>query len=413
MTKKGRAIKISKRFEVSQRVKILRYEIRELVPLAKSIEKKGEKIFWLNIGDPLKYDFKTPEHIVEALYYASRENYNYYSDSQGLLELREAIVKKEKRVNNIDLSPDDIIITAGVSEGINFLMASLLEKNQELLIPSPTYPLYKNFIRFYGGEPKYYRLIENNNRWSIDLSSIEEKINDRTLGIVIINPNNPTGALFSKEDILKVGEIAKEHDLIIISDEIYDRIIYDKSFYSTASLIKDVPIVGLNGFSKTYLVTGWRLGYVYFSNFENDKLKDAFLKLARNRLCVSTPFQKALADTINKSDKHIFEMVYKLKRRRDFALKMIEENEDIECALPEGAFYLFPRIKVKGDWKNDTEFCRKLLIEEKVVIVSGSGFYMYDQNHFRTVFLPTEDYIQEAFTRIFKFIKRHKKESSK
>jgi len=306
------------------------------------------------------------------------------------------------------LSPEDIVITAGVSEGINFIMASLIDKETEVLIPSPTYPLYKNFIAFYGGTPKYYRLIERDGRWCIDLESLEENITEKTVAIVIINPNNPTGMMIPKEDIEEIGRIAEEHGLLIISDEIYDRIVYDSTFYSTASLIKDVPIIGLNGFSKTYLVTGWRIGYMYFCNFDSNRLRDAVLKLARNRLCTATPFQKALADTINIDDSHISEMITKLRKRRDYTLKLIEEVEDITCSIPEGAFYLFPKIETEGEWKDDKEFSRKLLLEEKVLIVAGSGFYMYDKKHVRIVFLPPEKYLQEAFERLFRFIRNHK-----
>ncbi len=322
--------------------------------------------------------------------------------------MREAIVEKEKHVNSVKLSPDDIIITAGVSEGINFLIASLIDKGKELLLPSPIYPLYRNYVEFYGGRPKYYKLIEKDNKWYVDLDSIERNINENTIGIVIINPNNPTGAIIPNRDIKKIGQIANENGLIIISDEIYDRIIFNNVFHSTASILRDTPVIGLNGFSKTYLVTGWRLGYIYFSNFDNDILKESILKLARNRLCVSTPFQKALAETMNISDKHIVEMVKKLRNRRDFALKMIDEKEYIDCAVPDGAFYLFPKIRINGNWENDLDFSKKLLLEEKVVVVAGSGFYMYDEKHFRMVFLPPESYIQDALERIFRFIDKHR-----
>ncbi|RLE62430.1 MAG: alanine aminotransferase [Thermoprotei archaeon] len=394
----------------SQRVGILEYLIRELVPVAKQLEAKGKKILYLNIGDPLKYDFETPKYIREALKEAIDNGYNYYSKAQGIDELLEAIAEKERKVNNVPLSPDRIVVTTGVSEAINFVMATLVEKGDKVLLPSPTYPLYANFTKFYGGKPVFYRLCEENN-WMPDLNDIRSKIDEKTKILVIINPNNPTGGVYSRQILTEILDLAAQHNLIVVSDEIYDRIVFEEEFYSTASLSKDTVVIGLNGFSKTYLMTGWRLGYVYIYDpmgSVGEEVYNAIVKMAMNRLCAPTPIQIAAAKALRGSQKHITDFVLKLKRRRDMVMEIIAETDCLSAVKPRGAFYIFPRVEYKGDWKNDKEFAYKLLIEEGVLIVPGTGFYTGDHDHFRTVILPPADMLNEAFDKIVDFIERHK-----
>jgi len=395
--------------KTSSRIRVLEYMIREFVPLAKKLERKGRKILYLNIGDPLKYDFQTPEHIRQALKEAVDGGHNYYSGARGVDELLEAIAEKERRVNKVPITPDRVVVTTGVSEAINFVTAALVEEGDKVLLPSPTYPLYANFTKFYGGIPVFYELDEKS-KWAPNLRDLESKIDEKTKMLVVINPNNPTGAVCDRKNLIELLDLAAQHELIVISDEIYDRIVFEGEFHSTASLSKDTVVIGLNGFSKTYLMTGWRLGYLYIHDpvgEVGEEIYKAVLKLAMNRLCAPTPIQVAAAKALKGSQKHIEEFTHKVKKRRDAAMKIIEENEYLSAVKPQGAFYIFPKVNCKGDWKDDREFTRKLLMEEGVLIVPGSGFYAQDFNHFRTVILPPEDVLVKAFEKISNFIRKH------
>jgi len=397
---------------IAERIFHIRYAIRELVPLAKQLEARGEKIIYLNIGDPLKYDFDTPGHIKEALHKAVLEKHNYYSLSQGDPELREAIAYKEKTWHGVEIDPSDIVVTQGVSEAIGFVCAVLLNPGDELLVPEPSYPLYNVYPQLYGAKSVVYQCSEEND-WQPDIDDIREKITGKTKGIVIINPNNPTGALYEEKTVKEILDVAAEHSLVVISDEIYDGIVFEGTFKSTASLTKDTPVIVLNGFSKTFLMTGWRLGYLYIRDptekYREDLLQ-AFIKMARCRLCAATPIQKAAVAALRGPLDHLTEMIKKLKERRDYVFKRIKENSYLSSVKPKSAFYIFPRIDVQGTWKNDRDFAEKLLLEEKVLIVHGSGFGKVGKNHFRAVFLPPTPILEEAFNRIEAFIKKHKKQ---
>ncbi len=248
----------------------VKYAIRDLVPIAEDLERGGIRIIYLNIGDPLKYAFQTLKYIIKVAYKAMLENRNYYGPSHGLRELREAIVGHGKSINNIDVDPDDIIITLGVSEAISFVTRILLKPGDEILTPSPAYPPYLSIPIIYNGRAVEYRMIEEEG-WRPDIDNIRRKISDRTRYIVVINPNNPTGAVYSSRDVKEIVDLAGEYNIPIVSDEIYNKIIFDDLDYSSpASLSNDVPVFVLNGFSKAYLMTGWRVGYIYLANAEED-----------------------------------------------------------------------------------------------------------------------------------------------
>ena len=391
----------------SQRALGIEYAIRDVVIPARELEKKGFKILYLNIGDPLKFDFDTPEHIKEALGEAVRAGRNWYGPSEGLPELREAISEKEKRYNGVDIGPEDIMVTAGVSEAISLLMGALLEPGDEVLVPGPTYPPYIAYARFYGAEPVAYRTVEEEG-WAPDLEDMRSKITDRTKLIILINPNNPCGAVYGPRVVRDVLDLAGEYGLPVASDEIYDRIVYEGSFRSTASLSRDVPVLGLNGFSKVYLMTGWRLGYLYFWDPEGalTELREAVAKLARVRICPSTPAQLAGVAALRGPQDHVEEMVKKLRARRDLAYKRLNEIEGISAYRPSGAFYIFPKIEGVGSvWKTDKDFILELLMEKKVLLVHGSGFCpTYGRGHFRAVFLPPPDILGEALDRLEEFM---------
>jgi tyrosine/nicotianamine family aminotransferase len=399
-----------RKLNVTERARTIEYAIRDIIVYARQVAKTGKTIYYLNIGDPVAFDFKTPQHIRKALCDAVNEGYNYYSASEGLPELREAIGQKEKRINNVDVTADNIIVTSGISEGIQMLMAAVVYPGDEILLPGPTYPPYISYTKFFGGKPVTYQTIEDNG-WQPNIDDLRRKITDKTCAIVIINPNNPCGALYDKKITRQIIDIAGENDLPIFSDEIYDQIIYEKEFTSTACLTKDVPVVGLNGFSKAYLMTGWRLGYLYFcdQHEELQELKQAIEKETRIRLCANTPVQKAGVAALNGPQDHVKVTVNKLRERRDYAWKRLNEIDGISCAKPEGAFYVFPKILGVGKkWKTDMEFTLSLLRETGVLLVNGSGFDPVNgAGHVRGVILPPIETLERAFNELDGFMKRN------
>jgi aspartate/methionine/tyrosine aminotransferase len=400
------------RIKVTNRAKSVEYAIRDVIPYTQQLVKDGKKIYYLNIGDPAAFDFHTPTHIKEALCKAVNQDNNSYSPSDGLPELREAIARKEKRVNGVKISADQVLITEGVSEGIQMLLAALVERGDEILFPGPTYPPYISYTKFFKGTPVAYKTVEED-RWQPDLDDLRSKITDKTRAIVITNPNNPTGALYGKKVVKQMLDVAAEHDLLVVSDEIYDQITYSEDFASTAYLAKDTPVVGLNGFSKAYQMTGWRLGYVYFKAEDNqlDELKEAVEKQCRIRLCANTPVQKAGVAALDGPQDHIKVVVENLRQRRDYAWKRLNEMQGVSCTKPEGAFYIFPKIHGVGStWKTDMQFVLELLRETGVLIVNGSGFDpVYGAGHARAVFLPPINMLEEAFNAMERFMRKKQK----
>ncbi len=398
-------------FRATERTRSVEYAIRDVLTFAKKLEKKGTKIIYLNIGDPCKYDFDTPHYIKKALTKAIEDGNNWYAPSEGLPELREAICEKEKLVNGVSIQAEDVIVTQGISEGIQMLMAAIVENGDEVLVPGPTYPPYMSYVKFFGGRAVSYETVEEDG-WQPNIEDLESKITAKTRAIVIINPNNPTGALYSEKTVKTIVDLAGEHSLLLISDEIYDRIVFRKGFVSAAHAAEDVSVVGMNGFSKAYLMTGWRLGYMYFHDPEGKlaELKECVAKETRIRLSASTPVQKAGVAALRGSQRHITEVNRKLRQRRDFAWKRLNQIRDIRCTKPEGAFYVFPKVDGIGTgWKTDGEFARQLVEETGVLIVHGSGFdKTYGSGHFRAVILPPIEILKEALNRLENFMLRKK-----
>jgi aspartate/methionine/tyrosine aminotransferase len=383
--------------KLAERVSTIEYAIRDVVVPAAELEKKGIDVLRLNIGDPLKFDFETPSHMIDALCKAAKDNMNYYGPSEGLLQLRQAIHRREKRLNKRVFDPEQIVVTNGISEGISMLFGALLEEGDEILVPGPTYPPYMAYAKFYASTPVSYRCIEDNG-WAPDVKDLESKITERTKAIVVINPNNPTGACYPRDVLENLAKIAADHDILLISDEIYDEMIFEKEYATFPAA--DAPMVIVNGFSKVYLATGWRIGYSIFSNC--DDLKEAVLKEARIRLCSNTLCQVAAAEALDGSQEHIPKLVEKLRKRRDFAWKRLNEIEGVSASKPEGAFYIFPKLPVE----DDKQFVLDLLREKHVLFVHGSGFCpIYGKGHLRSVFLPEVDVLEDAYTRLEEFVK--------
>jgi alanine-synthesizing transaminase len=395
--------------KVSARAKAIEYAIRDVIVNAGPITKMGKKIIYLNIGDPVAFDFPTPQHIKQALIDAVQSGENNYAPSEGVPELRQAIAEKEKRVNGVNVAAENVLVTSGVSEGIQMVISAIIEKGDEILVPGPAYSPYISYSKAYDGTPITYQTVEEEN-WQPNIDDLRSKISEKTRAIVIINPNNPSGALYSKKMVKQILDVAGEHDLLVLSDEIYDQIRYVEDYFSTAHLAKDLPVVGLNGFSKVYLITGWRLGYMYFheQNGELQELKKTIEKEQRIRICANTPAQMAGITALRGPQDHVKEMVEKLRIRRDYAWKRLNEIEGISCAKPEGAFYVFPKIHAVGSkWKTDMEFAVELLKETGVLLVHGSGFDpTYGAGHVRGVFLPPVETLEKAFNEIERFMKK-------
>ena len=368
---------------------------------------KTKKVHYLNIGDPVLFQdsFSTPKYICDALSNATYNGHNFYADSLGVPELREVLCQFEKDKNNITLKPDEILITQGVTEGIMFLNAALIESGDELLSPGPGYPTYKSYTTMFDGNIAYYKLDESSN-WDPDIDSARKLITEKTQALLISSPNNPTGSVASNSKIKDLIDLAGEHDLVVISDEIYDKIVFDEGYKCPASMAKDVPIIGMNGFSKAHMSTGWRLGYMFFYDPEEKltQLKKNIEQLARIRLCANTPAQYAAIESLKSPHDHTTRMVENLRRRRDYAYKRIQAFEDLDVILPKGTFYMFPKIKLNGKWKNDKEFVLDLLRETGVCVVNGSGFGDHGDGHFRMTFLPSIAELEIVFDKIEAFL---------
>lgn len=387
--------------KISNRISNVEYAIRDITLHARQYEKAGKKIIYLNIGDPVKYDFPTPDHIKRALLDAVSSNFNYYADSEGILELREAIVNKESQ-KGLSVNVEDVLVTNGISEGLDMVAASIVEPNSEILMPGPYYPPYASYVKFYGGKPIEFKLTEEG---APDLDDIKSKITPKARALCIINPNNPTGEVFNSKDLKQLIDVAAEHDMYILCDEIYDKLVFDREFTGIGKVAKDAPVILLNGFSKVYLMTGWRCGYICMNSDcqKLENIRNNIPKLARVRIATNLPVQKAAVAALQGPQEYIAETVTKLKKRRDLVVKRLNEIDGISCKLPNGAFYTFPKI-LHNHWKDDKDFVLNLLNKTGILTVHGSGFGELGRGHFRIVYLPKEQVLEEAMDKLSDFV---------
>lgn len=398
-----------KKFKPASRTAKITYAIREVTQYARKFKQEtGAEILHLNIGDPAKYDFEIPEHIREAFCRAINEGYNFYAPSAGLDELRDAIIKREKRDNNISIAPDDILVTNGTAEAIMAILAAAFSPGDEILVPSPCYPPYISAAAFYDTIAIEYRTIEEE-EWIPDIDDLRRKISDKTKAIILINPNNPTGAVYDSKIVKEIIDIAGEYELFVISDEIYDKILFEgNKAPNAASLANDVPVIVFYGLSKVYLAPGWRIGYMYRWDPENklSDLWDGIFKFLMVRISGFTPAQKAAVAALLGPQDHITKLVDKLRERRNFVFKRLNEIEGLSTALPKGAFYIFPKIEIEKYKNRDRDFVIDLLHHEHVLVVHGSGFGIYGNDHIRIVYLPPIDVLEESMNRIERFVKK-------
>ena len=388
--------------KVSKKVAGVEYAIRDIVLAAKKVEQTGMNIDYLNIGDPVQFGFQPPNNVKQALIDAINKGENFYSSSEGLLELRQEIAKKEN-AKGLSIGADDILITNGVSEGLDMVISSIVEDGDEVLLQGPYYPPYASYVRLHGGIPVEFAVDLDNSR--PDIEDIKSKITSRTIAICLISPNNPTGVVFNKNSLKELVDIANQHNLYIICDEIYDQIIFDEKFVGIGKVAKDSPVIILNGFSKVHLMSGWRIGYIAFNQSSKlNALRENLLKLARVRIATSLPIQHAALESLRGPQDYINDFVSEIKKRRDLVVKRLNEMPGLSCPTPQGAFYAFPKIE-DNRFGTDKEFVTKLLESKGVLTVHGSGFgEKYGSGHFRLVYLPSLEVLDSAMNKIEEFV---------
>ncbi len=388
--------------KVSKKVASVEYAIRDIVIAARKVQQKGMQVDYLNIGDPVQYGFQPPDNVKQALIEAINKGENYYSASEGLLELREGIAKKEN-AKGLSISADNILVTNGVSEGLDMVISSIVEEGDEVLLPGPYYPPYASYVRLHGGIPVEFGVDLNNS--TPDIDDIKSKITSKTVAICLISPNNPTGVVFNEKSLKELVDIANQHNLYIICDEIYDQIIFDEKFVGIGKVAGDSPVIVLNGFSKVHLMSGWRIGYIAFNESPQlDEIRENLPKLARVRIATSLPIQYAAIESLRGPQGYINDFVSEIKKRRDLVVKRLNEMPGLSCPNPKGAFYAFPKIETDR-FGTDEEFVTKLLETKGVLTVHGSGFgKQYGSGHFRLVYLPSLEVLDSAMNKIEEFI---------
>lgn len=388
--------------KVSKKVVGVEYAIRDIVLAARKVEQTGMKVDYLNIGDPVQFGFQPPDNVKQALIDAIKNGENYYSSSEGLLELREEIAKKEN-AKGLSITADDILITNGVSEGLDMVISSIVEEGDEVLLPGPYYPPYASYVRLHGGIPVEFAVDLNDSTPNFD--DIKSKITSKTVAICLISPNNPTGVVFNENALKKLVDMANENNLYIICDEIYDQIIFDDKFVGIGKVAGDSPIIILNGFSKVHLMSGWRIGYIAFNQSPQlEALREHLPKLARVRIATSLPVQHAALESLRGSQNYIHDFVSEMKKHRDLVVKRLNEMPGLSCSNPKGAFYAFPKIE-DNRFGNDKEFVTKLLESKGVLTVHGSGFgEQYGSGHFRLVYLANIEILDSAMNKIEEFV---------
>ncbi len=381
------------------------YAVRDIIVIANQVAKTGKEMLYLNIGDPNLFDFEPPKHLVDATYKAMLKNLNGYAPSSGIKEAVEAIEKEAERkgITNVH----DIFVTTGASEAIDICLTALVNDGENVLTPTPGYPLYTAIAsKLQMMENPYY--LNEENGWLPDIDDIKSKINDKTRAIILINPNNPTGSLYTEENLREIVNLALEHNLVIFADEIYDKLLFDgKKHISIASLNKDVSCITFGGLSKNYMVPGFRIGWGIISG-RKEVLSDyleAINKILRARLSANHPEQYGIKPSLEGNQDHLVEAMKKLTKRRDLTVEMLNAIPGISCVKPEGAFYAFPRLEMK---QPDAHFVAELIKETGVVIVPGSGFgQVPGTKHFRVVFLPNEQILEKAYKAIGEFFVKY------
>ena len=387
------------------------YDIRgPVLDHANLLEVEGQRIIKLNIGNPGAFDFDAPDEIMHDVIHNIREAQGY-CHSKGLFSARKSVVQRAQTQGIENVVVDDVIMGNGVSELIVMAMQALLNSGDEILIPSPDYPLWTASVSMAGGTPKHY-LCDEADDWQPDIADIEGKITPQTRGIVVINPNNPTGAVYSENNLKQIVALAEKHNLVVFADEIYDRIIYDEAQHvPLATLVKDVLCLTFNGLSKTYRLAGFRSGWVVISGAKQRATSyiEGLEMLASMRLCANVPAMIAVQTALG-GYQSINDLILpggRLLEQRDLAYDLITQIPGVSCVKPKSAMYLFPKLDPAiYPVIDDQNLVLELLKQERVLLVQGSAFNTADKQHFRIVFLPNKDQLTEAIGRLSAFLQR-------
>lgn len=389
------------------------YEIRgEVLKEAKRLEEEGHRILKLNIGNPAPFGFDVPEELQTDIIH-NLPSAQGYCDSKGLFSARKAVMQYTQQKDIVGVDIEDIYLGNGVSELIVMAMQALLNPEDEVLIPAPDYPLWTAAVKLSGGKAVHYKCDEDND-WQPDLDDIRSKITKNTKAIVVINPNNPTGSVYSLKTLKQIVEVAREHGLIILADEIYDKILYDDAVHvCLASLADDLLFLTFNGLSKSYRAAGYRSGWMIISGAKHQAtdLIEGIEMLSSMRLCANVPAQFAIQTALG-GYQSINDLVLpggRLKEQRDLAWKLLNDIPGVSCTKPKGALYLFPKLDPEHfNIKNDERLILDLLKQEKMLFVQGSAFNIDDTQHLRVVFLPRVDVLEDAIGRFAHFLSKYK-----
>ena len=398
----------------SKKLENVCYDIRGPVfDEAKRLEEEGHRILKLNIGNPAPFGFEAPDEILQDVI-LNLPKAQGYSDSKGLFSARKAIMQYCQQINIDGVEINDIYMGNGVSELIVMAMQALLNNGDELLIPAPDYPLWTASVGLAGGKPVHY-LCDEDNDWQPSIEDIKSKITPNTRGILIINPNNPTGAVYSKELLEQIIELAREHDLIVFSDEIYDKILYDGAKHiPIASLANDLVFVTFNGLSKSYRVAGFRAGWLIISGAKQraSGYIQGLEMLSNMRLCSNVPAQHAVQTALGgyQSINDLIVSGGRLFEQREKAYELLTQIPGVSCVKPMGALYLFPKLDPEVyKIPDDQTFVLELLKQKKILIVEGSAFNYPGTDHFRLVFLPRVDQLESAIGKIADFLEVYRR----
>jgi len=390
---------------VAKNLQQVRSPIRDLAAVADELRRQGKTVLMLNIGDPLDADFSTPPELVEAVVKALREGKNGYAPALGVVEALAAIRGDAERKGICNIQ--DVFITEGVSEAVDICLTALLNPGDDLLVPRPGYPLYSAVLAKIGAARNPYDLAEEL-EWEPDVESLATRVTPSTRGIVLINPNNPTGAVHSRRTLEAIVDLARQHNLVIFADEIYDRVTFDGAGHvPLATLAPDIPVVTFGGLSKGFLATGWRVGWCVVSGPATSvqSYMEGMHKLLRSRLSANHPVQYAVRPALEGMQQHLPGMIAKLRARRDLTLQWCDSTPGVRCVAPKGGFYAFPRLDIPED---DLDFVKALLLEKQVLVVHGGGFgQQVGTRHIRIVFLPQEATLRSAYKAIAEFMAAH------
>ena len=404
-------------FRKSDKLADVCYDIRgPVLDKARQMEEDGQRIIKLNIGNLAVFGFEPPDEIVQDMIH-NLPSAAGYTDSKGLFAPRKSIVHYTQEKGIAGVGIDDVFIGNGASELINMSMNALLNNGDEVLIPAPDYPLYTASVALSGGKPVHY-VCDEQSDWYPDITDIRGKITPNTRAIVVINPNNPTGALYPRELLEEILQVAREYELIVFADEIYDKTLYDGNTHtSIASLADDVLVLTFNGLSKNYRSCGYRSGWMVVSGNKRHARDyiEGLTMLASMRLCANTPGQLAIQTALGgyQSIKDLVAPQGRLTRQRDLAYDLLTQIPGVSVVKPKAALYMFPRLDPKiYPIADDQQFAYDLLAEEKVLIVQGTGFNWPHPDHFRLVFLPNVDDLRDAIGRIERFLGHYRKRHS-